>query len=488
MTRPGDPDPVAPLYLNVPPRVGSMADKVEKVLASVERPLEAEQWLAVDALTSLRADGMPAALEGAVISARQNLKTYVLEGIVLTKLLEPLGPRERRLIIWSAHLFDTAQESFKNFDELFAGWPHMSKRVKKVWRGNGEEEIDLHGNRRLKFKARSKSGGRGLSGDTVVLDEAFALQPGHMGALLPTLSTRRRAHVLYGSSAGLADSEVLRGVRDRGRSGGRGAPAYIEFASPVTSCADEECRHVPDTPGCALDREDLVIMANPAARTGRITMDYLRSERLALPPDEFMRERLGWWDEPGQLDRKLRPEDWTATGVEDRPELTSPPAFFITIGASGDACIASSAFTAAGQPHVELADHRDGSTWLADRLAELDEQWPGAVFGAGKAGPVAGMVADGRLPVEVELLTPAEMAQGCAHHERLSRERGYTHSKDAGVDSSLAGAQWKPAGDGLWLWDWRTSTNLAPIAAETGALRLAELHKDDAYNPLDSVI
>jgi hypothetical protein len=30
------------------------------------------------------------------------------------------------------------------------------------------------------------------------------------------------------------------------------------------------------------------------------------------------------------------------------------------------------------------------------------------------------------------------------------------------------------AGDRMWVWDWRASANLAPIAAETGALWLLE--------------
>jgi hypothetical protein len=76
--------------------------------------------------------------------------------------------------------------------------------VKRIYNGNGEERIEMNGGARLLFKARTKTGGRGLTGDKVILDEAFALQPGHMGALLPTLSVRPDPQVLYGSSAGLA--------------------------------------------------------------------------------------------------------------------------------------------------------------------------------------------------------------------------------------------------------------------------------------------
>jgi hypothetical protein len=255
-------------------------------------------------------------------------------------------------------------------------------------------------------------------------------------------------------------------------------------------CTQEKCPHRIGTPGCALDREDLVQLANPLA--GRephgIGWQYLRDEReeLSSTPLVYARERLGWWDADPTEGAKhpLRPSDWEALALTVSPDPVDAPAFFITIGPDGITVITSAsdaAFTDADglptvRPHVELGDRRPGWDWLAARLKELDQKWPGAVFAAGKAGPVAGLVEAG-LPVEVELLAGPELAQACRHHEKLHAAHGYSRSVDPDVDQSLKGAVSKLAGDGLWTWDWRASTDLAPIAGYSGALWLLEKYR-----------
>ena len=53
-----------------------------------------------------------------------------------------------------------------------------------------------------------------------------------MGALLPTLTTRPMAQVVYASSAGGLDAAVLRGIRDSGRAGNKPRLAYLEWCDP----------------------------------------------------------------------------------------------------------------------------------------------------------------------------------------------------------------------------------------------------------------
>ena len=106
-------------------------------------------------------------------------------------------------------------------------------------------------------------------------------------------------HGRIGGSAGLAQSEVWRGIRDRGRAGGSPSLAYLEFCSlpQENACEDEACTHALSVPGCALDDIEYLRQANPALDR-RITADYIRAERQALSPEEFGRERAGWWDKP----------------------------------------------------------------------------------------------------------------------------------------------------------------------------------------------
>ncbi len=202
-----------------------------------------------------------------------------------------------------------------------------------------------------------------------------------------------------------------------------------------------------------------------------------------MPPVEFAREALGWHEDgPDGVQHPLSLLDWQATAVEVSPPQ-SAPVFFVTVGPDGAGCVAV-AYSHEGRPHAELVDRRPGVSWLASVLEELHTAWPASPFGAGKAGPVAGLVEAGEVR-DVLLLTGGELAQACVHHEGLNKARGYTHTADPDLDLSLAGAVSKPAGDGMWTWNWRASVNLAPVAGVSGALWLLETRP--AYDLLDSV-
>ena len=295
----------APAYSHIPARAGSYVRSVEGVLSKIGRTLDPTQRFAVDVLTSARADGTPVGLSAAIVCPRQNLKTYVLEGIVLARLLRPGGDR---LAVWSAQEVSTATETFVAFVEYAEAedsvgrplYPWFAERVAGISRATGRESITfrrrLPSGRwekcRLKFKARVKTGGRGLAGDLVVLDEAFALEPAHMGSLLPILSTKAKGQIFYGSSAPHATSAILHDVIRRGRAG---LMPYLEWCAPGSfadpGCAGEACSHAVGTPGCVLDDVQMAVRWNPAAWHGRITRSYLANERLELAaaPDEFAR-------------------------------------------------------------------------------------------------------------------------------------------------------------------------------------------------------
>lgn len=458
---------VEPAYRSVPPRARSLLQPAVTLAEALGRPLDDEQQLAVDTLTGVRADGRPASLEAAVICPRQNMKTWIMQLIVLVRLLEPDGDR---LIVWSAHLFDTAQETFKDFDELIESCEPLRRRVTRVYRGNGEEQIHFVGGRRLRFRARAKTGGRGLSGDCVVLDEAFALAPQHMGALLPILSTRRRALVMYGSSAGQVDSAILRGVRDRGRAGGEGAPAYVEWSVPGSladpGCTDQRCHHAPGTAGCVLDRDDYWMRANPAVRSGRITIDYLRAERLALPPEEFARERLGWWDDPESGQVTIPLAAWLArVDPDSKVAEGASPVFAVDVAPDRrSAAVAVAGRREGGGQHLGLVEHRTGSTdWLVPRLLGLiGDHRPIAVVldGASPAASLLPSLAEAGLTVRTEsdpsgvlvVTTATQMGQACGGllDAVTAAESEIWHRGDPLVEAGLRAAARRDIGDGAW--------------------------------------
>jgi hypothetical protein len=106
-------------------------------------------------------DGKWAAFEVGVNVPRQNGKDGILEARELTGLFL-LG---ERMIIHSAHQFDTSLEAFRRLLELIEDTPELDKRVKRVSRSHGEEGIEFKGGQRIRFRTRTKGGGRGFSGD-----------------------------------------------------------------------------------------------------------------------------------------------------------------------------------------------------------------------------------------------------------------------------------------------------------------------------------
>jgi hypothetical protein len=486
---------VEPAHLWVPPgRRGSYGPEIVDFSASIGHSVDAEQAAAIDAMASYGPGGLWHTLEVAIVEGRQNGKT---DRTLLPMTLADFFVRKVERIVWTAHLMDTCRDVFLTVQALIEANASLSRRVRHVNPASSEESVTLTSGAVWDFRVRTGRGGRGkLPYDVLVMDEALFVTAAHMGARLPTLSSRPNPHLRYASSPALVESAHLRSLMRRGRSRSDGSLIWVEYCAPGSfkepGCGDgPSCTHAYGTEGCILDREDRWHLANHAMGR-RISYGFVRNERATLDPTEFARERNGWHEDGPEDEAKhpLDPDAWRATSTDESPPRRPLPRFFVTIGVDGAACIYVAVDRPRGgedeRPHVAMVDRRSGSEWLPERLEELAGRWPEALFGANKGGPVAGMVEAG-LPVEVELLTPGEMAQACRHHEKLTKARGYTHRADPATSLSFSGAVSKPAGDGLWSWDWRESSNLAPMAAMTGALWMLEKHRDDAYDPLESV-
>ncbi len=449
-----------PAYQWVPEHTSSAADEAVDLAASVGMVLDAEQRLALEVILAEKPDGTWAAFEAAVIAARQNLKTYLLEALVLADLF--LFGAE--LDIWTAHLFPTTMEAFRDLKRILVSNDHLSRRVKKISEANGEESIELVTGQRLLFRARSKSGGRGLTGDRVILDEAFALGASEMGSLLPTLSARPNPQVVYASSAGKADSHVLRGVRDRGRAGGDPTLAYIEWCAPVVDCDDGRCDHrVPAPAGCALDNVDAWGMANPAMGR-RISVEHIAAERRALPPEEFARERLGWWEEPAGMGSGIPMNIWEASAHRGRPGELAALAVDVTPDLS-HASVARATLVPAGVL-LDLPAHRRGTGWVAAEVEQLrgDSEVPVVLDLGGPASVLAKAVP--------ETVNPGgrDVAQACVGLLDGLIGRTAWHADGAQLDAAVKGASRRPVGD-AWTWSRRNSlADISPLVAITLAL------------------
>jgi hypothetical protein len=467
---------VEPAFRSVPLFEWTLGPEVADLCEMAGFAPDEEQRLALDIIFAESAPGRSAAFEIAVVCSRQNLKTALKRMAAVGWLFVT----KQRLVVWSAHEFATSAEAFRDITELIEGCAWLDAQVRNVYRGHGDESIELVGGRRLIFRTRTKGGARGLSGDKVVLDEAMFLQPQHMGALLPTLSARPDPQVLYGGSAGLAESAVWRGVRDRGRAGGDPRLGYLEWCDDLPGdCGTPSCSHLLGSPDCRLDDEARWARANPAMGR-RITVDYIAAERRALPPEEFARERLGWWDDPDEdLDDLL-------TAWAGCADLASAPHGDLVYAIDVSPNSRSAAIVAAirrddGLPHVEVVDHHAGTDWVAQRCAELDRHGPmeWLVDPAGPAGALLPELVEAGLVLRQ--MKARELGQACESMVTAIRDQALRHVDNGLLSAAIAGAGRRDVGDGLWVWSRRRSgVDICPLVAATSALwALSELAPDD---------
>ncbi len=467
---------VKPAYANFPSYTQTLGPEVCDLATLAGLPPDPEQELALSALFALGPNPMiSAAFEFAVVAARQNLKTALFQMAALGWLFVT----DQELVVWSSHEMDTTNEAFENIVNLITDTPALSRRLDPdfgkdpgIKRGNGKELIKLrptaecpHG-QRLKFKARTHGGARGLTGNKIILDEAYALKKVHMGSLLPTLSAVKDPQVVYGSSACHADSEVLRGVVTRGREGTSPRLGYLEFCAPENACEDEACSHVVGVEGCAMDNLEYVRMANPALER-RITVDYILAEREALPPEEFGRERLGWHDKPDSATEALiKPDQWKA--LEDPlSEPLDPVAFGVYVKLDRTAsAIGVVGRRADGKFHVGIVpavrgksiDSLPGTAWIPDRVKELAGEWkPCAVVIDGHSAAASLITTIEGLGVEVVKSNATDLAKACglfydAVMAEPDSEASLRHRAATPLTRSVTSAKKRDLSD-AWAWD-----------------------------------
>ena len=444
------------------PRGGETGEQCVRVAEIAGLHLDPWQaWCLSESLAE-DADARWSAFEVAIIVGRQNGKGSILEARQLAGLFH-LG---ERLQVHTAHEFKTCYEHFLRIVQLIESNPDFDMRVQRVRRGAGEQAIELKTGERLRFLARSSGSGRGMSGDTVYLDEAFALTPQMMGALLPTLSARPNPQVWYTSSAPMSSSTVLHSILERGRSDEAGRLFYAEWSNPE---------------GTAHDDRDAWYAANPALGI-RITEDFIENELAAFQsmPEEFERERLGI---PTPIVTNAKPiklpaDAWAATEGPE-PELVAG-SVSAAFGVSRDGEWSSIALGdgTLADPYVIVVDHRRGVGWLPGRLVEIVQRWQPLAVAFNNAGPAAaqaGAVLEAfrAAGIDPELLVPVgtqdyKAACGGFYTDvvegRLRRPGG-----QGPLDMAVAEASERPLGD-AWAWDMRNATvPLSPLEAATVA-------------------
>jgi hypothetical protein len=458
----------APRLCAVPPAQSSAGQEVIELAQLAGLELDPWQQFVLDRSLGERVDGQWAAFEVGLVCQRQNGKGGILEARELGGLFL-LG---EQLITHSAHQFDTSLEAFSRLLALIEQTPDLDRRVQRVSRSHGEEGITLKGGQRIRFRTRTKGGGRGFSGDCVILDEAMELPETALGALFPTLSARPNPQIWYTGTA--VDQEihdhgvVLARVRERGHRGDDPKLAYFEWSIDADSPDDV-------TQAVARDPEAWA-QANPALGI-RITPDYIAAEQRALAHRTFAVERLGVGDWPStdNVMHVIPLETWQAL-ADPGSTIVGPVSFAFDVTPDRSRAAISAAGTRRdGLRHVEVIEHRRGTDWLPDRLQDLTKTHDTAGASCDGAGPAASLLpALQDRKVEVTTVTAKEHAQACGHFYDTVDQAAVRHLGTAEMDAAIQGAVKRSLGD-AWAWSRKSSNvDISPLVASTLALWGAE--------------
>jgi hypothetical protein len=448
--------------------------------------LLADDWQAFVLVEAMgeRAGGKWAAFEVGLEVARQNGKGGATE----MRELAGLYLLPEKTLIHSAHEFSTSLEAFRRMLITLESCPDLERRIMRVARSHGEEGIELKDGSRIQYRTRTKGGGRGLTGDFVLLDEAMHLPQAVMAALMYTLRAVPNPQLWYTGSA--VDQEtmehglVFASIRKRGLRGGDPSLAWFgwEAVNPATGVPFE---HPEDIDMESAADPAVWATANPALGD-RISVEHMQKEHRSSDPRTFAVELLciGDWPDPDpDATRKVSAEAWNGCADPKSQPVGAVCFSFDLPPGRGSTAIGAGGKRADGQLHVEVVEHKSGTDWVAERIASLVERNETAGVTVAKQSPAMSLVpaveraleavgfpADPKTGRRVKVLEVADQAKACGIFYDAVQDRALAHLGTTELAAAVRGAQTRQLGDS-WLWSRRSSAvNIAPLVAVTNAL------------------
>lgn len=430
-------------------------EDVSDLCASFGLFLDPWQELVLRCALGERLDGKWAAKRVGLSAPRQNGKSML---IVARALAGVLLFGERKIVI-SAHLQDTARQTFEKFIELREASPALARWMPERLTMNAinREQIKFVNGATIQFKARQGATSRGYSCDCLLLDEAQILKQTAWASINSTMSARPNPQVwLLGTPPTPDDdSEVFTAVRTAALEGKSDQAAWLEWSAEPD-----------DDPAAEVTRWK----ANPAWYT-RINHDVVQGEYETYTEQQFAVERLGIW-ESVVTRQVIDPDSWAAVADTDSRPLQH---LVLAVDVDPDqsrASVALAGLRKDGLVHVELYEQRQGTGWLAPWIEER-----------AKVARLAAVVVDGKSPaaplvdelkrrhVRNVIVTDADdMATACASFYEAVMERSLRHTGQPQVDAALAVASKRSIGE-RWGWNRKTAVaDITPLVAETLAV------------------
>lgn len=464
----------SPAVLVLPPDV----DSLDEAHAAIElwehysgKRLDPTQRLVVEVMMAQTADGRWAAATTGREMPRQNGKGDEIEVVELWGLVH-----RAEAILHTVHdAVLLATQTQQRMLGVVEGHADLRRRLKRVWRGTGQQMIEMKNGGVIWYRTRTGGGGRGVDDiSRLVIDEAQHATEEQLSAVTPTLLANVNPQLNATGTAGLEGrSEWWWRIRRRALTADPGQFGYVGHTAENLRL-DGDGNVVADVPDIT-DR-DVWAACNPSVAAGRGGgLEFLQEQFHRLGPVGFAQEHLCVWapdtsrtsggpvsvsDWADLVDGESLPEDGSVRLSLDAPPTRETATFGIA-GRRADGLTHVSI-----RLHVPPADMR-GLIATAKQLCDGHQTslilppnsparaWRSDLLEAG---------------VEVDELTAAEYAEACGAIAAKIQEGVLRHRGQPLMDAAVGGLSTRATGD-VETWSRRSSSaNISPFVAATCAL------------------
>lgn len=380
--------------------------------------------------------------------ARQNGKTTLVVARVATQLIVP-----KSVVAYTAQDRNIARVKWNEHVELLMDSP-FRKRVKRVDRVNGREQLVMDNGARYLIVTPNEKAGRSLTVDLAVIDEAFA-QPtmAVVGALKPTMSARAHAQLWLVSNAGSHESKLWRHYTDLGRESidaDDSTLCWVEYAPSV------------DRPDVRDERAWLE--ANPTLDLPNgVQSIALRDASHDMSEEGFRREHLNCWPDPTQL-IGIDPIAWAACRDDDA-QIGDGVVLAVEFTVERDRGTLVAAGPVGDRVALEVIETGDPERIVA-RAIEVAERWSAPVV-VDRGGPAGNAIAAlERVGVEVRTISLPDLVKACGDLHDAVVSASIAHRGDYRLADAVASATRRRVGD-AWAWARRGGADISPLVAAT---------------------
>ena len=197
-----------------------------------------------------------------------------------------------------------------------------------------------------------------------------------------------------------------------------------------------------------------------------MSVEYVAAERRAMPPAEFGRERLGWWDADPAVGGVFEAAQWTAC-TDPASQLVGLPTFAVDIATDrATAAVGAAGLRSDGLQHLEVVESGHGADWVVPFLLKATAKNGGGVVvdPASPAGTLVGELE--RAGIRVHVTSARDYAAACGMLFDDVRDGRVRHLAQPELDTAVNGARRRDLAGGF-AWDRKGAADISPLVSVT---------------------